>query len=888
MRFLPASLTLCLVLFVAVSATAQGPFVNFESPQSNHAISVLGDRLFVVNTPDNRLSVFDLTSNPPSLITEIPVGLEPVGVAPRPGHPNEVWVIGHISDDVTIVDVSLGRAVATIAVPDEPADIVFMADGARAYVSCSQANQVVSIDATTRAIDKTFDIPMEDPRGLALSGNGKFLVIAVCESGNKTTIVPAADAPASDPQVGLIVDDSDPLAPITVPDKDVWVVKTASNTLLSKTVRGVGTINFAVGVHPFNNKAYVVNTEALNLVQFEPNLRGHMIDSRVTIIRKRPGAIDVTPVDLNPSIDYGILPNPAAQAIALSQPTGIEFDPQNGNVFVAAFGSARVAVLDADGVVENRIDVGMGPRALAMDDPRRRLFVLNRLDNTVTSINVDTETVVTTFPIGRDGFDPTPQEILDGRPFLYDAGLSGNGTASCAACHIDAHSDHISWDIGDEDQNQDPRFPGAKGPMFTQSLRDLEETAPYHWRGDRPSFLNFAGAYDSLLGAGADLPVADMQKFEDFVFTVKYPPNPIQKKDRTLGTAADRAMTMFTDTSVFGGFVSCATCHEFPFGEANTVIPGQVLNESQGFNPGLLLGLWDKTGYEETGFAFLHDGSEPTVQEFLSTSPPFPFFTTGEKNDFNELMMEWDSGIAPSVGRRVLVDATNASDPQVTQLILEIIGLSWNAHLDVAVHGAIDGINRGFWYDPRIDEFVSSRSTDPSLSLAQMQNLALAGRAELTFTAVPLGSGRRIAVDRDNDELFDDDEIALGTDPLIADSDGDTHLDGVEVAAGSDPLSAASVPGSTSSPNLTGASGMTALPFPDFDRLQVTGTDIRPGATIELTTGGGAITNFSLFPIGPNTWATHHTRDQGGTIWSGQTAVVTNRDGGVSPPFVIP
>ena len=64
-------------------AVAQS-FVNFEGKQTSPIrLSADGSRLFTVNTPDNRLSVFDVTSSRnPVLIAEIPVGLEPVSVYP--------------------------------------------------------------------------------------------------------------------------------------------------------------------------------------------------------------------------------------------------------------------------------------------------------------------------------------------------------------------------------------------------------------------------------------------------------------------------------------------------------------------------------------------------------------------------------------------------------------------------------------------------------------------------------------------------------------------------------------------------------------------------------------------------------------------------------------
>src|SRR5689334_7344867 len=93
-------------LAVTTHAVRAQPFVNFEGKQTSPVrLSPDGSRLFAVNTPDNRLSVFDV-SNPqnPILIAEIPVGVEPVSVNPR--NNDEVWVVNEVSDNVSVVSVS--------------------------------------------------------------------------------------------------------------------------------------------------------------------------------------------------------------------------------------------------------------------------------------------------------------------------------------------------------------------------------------------------------------------------------------------------------------------------------------------------------------------------------------------------------------------------------------------------------------------------------------------------------------------------------------------------------------------------------------------------------------------------------------------------------------
>jgi YVTN family beta-propeller protein len=165
-----------------------------------------------------------------------------------------------------------------------------------------------------------------------------------------------------------------------------------------------------------------------------------------------------------------------------------------------------------------------GPRGLALL-PGAALYSLNRISGTISVINPTTDLLVKEIPIGS--FDPTPAVIRNGRGFLYDAKLSGNGTVSCASCHIDAEMDLIAWDLGDPRGTMStnstiasPAIPIStnqpvhpmKGPMATQTLRGLKGLAPLHWRGDRTNFTHFNGAFASLLG-GSPLAAVDIQAY---------------------------------------------------------------------------------------------------------------------------------------------------------------------------------------------------------------------------------------------------------------------------------------------------------------------------------------------------------------------------------------
>src|SRR5438876_9434131 len=143
--------TWLVVITLAPAARATSSFVEFESGQVRPlALSPDGTHLFAVDTPDNRLEIFDVASDgtlvPRTLATysthTVPVGLEPVAVAARSN--TEVWVVNHLSDSVSIVELSgaTPRVVRTLLVGDEPRDIVFAGPGgARAFITTAHRGQ---------------------------------------------------------------------------------------------------------------------------------------------------------------------------------------------------------------------------------------------------------------------------------------------------------------------------------------------------------------------------------------------------------------------------------------------------------------------------------------------------------------------------------------------------------------------------------------------------------------------------------------------------------------------------------------------------------------------------------------------------------------------------
>ncbi|MCA8942586.1 MAG: beta-propeller fold lactonase family protein, partial [Planctomycetes bacterium] len=556
----------------------------------------------------------------------------------------------------------------------------------------------------------------------------------------------------------------------------------------------IGTILFGLDVDPTNGDVWIGNTEARNLIAFEPVLRGHLVDHRLT--RLTTGATpSITIHDLNPAIDYGTLPNPSALATALAQPTDVAFAPSGDELFVAAFGTDRIGVVDpANGAVVARVEIGdaasarekRGPRGLAHHPTQGVLYVLNRLSNTLSVV----DTALRTELLERKlVVDPTPLAIKEGRGFLYDAKLSGNGTASCAVCHIDTTTDNLAWNLGDPGGELIPipgplggQFHPMKGPMTTQSLVGIENQTPFHWRGDRTDFAAFNPAFDKLLG-GSELATADMDAFTTFIDSVEYPPNPNQNRDRTfkstpVGASADEGRVFFTSTPFNAGLL-CVNCHSLGTGTNNTVIPGLILQEPQSFKVPQLRNLYKRdgrrnvSGQRTAGFGQLHDGSDDDVFDLLSAAVFGPLSTNStNKTKLMAFVESFDTGMAPAVGFSRTFDATNYQNSGAIADRALLMAQAQAFQCDVVAVGEIDGREQGLVYNRSNQQWRRDRLADADVTTAALDALFAQGDAKLTFLGVPLGHGTRIGVDRDGDGIRDGDE---GLETYGATTPGCTH-----------------------------------------------------------------------------------------------------------------
>ncbi|MEM9255142.1 MAG: thrombospondin type 3 repeat-containing protein [Pseudomonadota bacterium] len=916
-----------LLTTLATPALAQRSFVTFESGQVRPiALTPDGDTLIAVNTPDNRIEVFSVDEGSLTPTASIPVGMEPVAVAARSN--TEIWVVNHLSDSVSIVDLSLSPAqvVRTLLVGDEPRDIVFAGSGGnRAFVSTAHRGQhrehasIAGVTGsgdpqlTTEGIGRAdvwvFDAnnlgntlggtPLnilsffaDSPRALAATADGSTVYVAAFQSGNQTTSIIETQVPNSfggdgafgpsnncfqtdedaeceesitAPHVGVIAkfDGTDWLdqkgtnwnakVRFNLPDHDVFAID--ANTLASNSIveyNHVGTILFNMIVNPQTNKLYVTNTELPNHINFEgpgihggSTVQGRLSESRITVINPANG--DVDPQHINQHIDYSALHTDAdadhdainaQKAHSLATPLQMVINNAGDTIYMAAFGSAKIGVFDAADIEAANFEasfdpttesanyistLGGGPSGLALDEANDRLYVLTRFSNQVEVIDLNSDTVVETHSL----YNPEPQFVQDGRPFLYDAvETSGNGEASCSSCHIFGDVDHLAWNLGNPDDhvttNTQPTpvvippstsFHPMKGPMTTQTLRGMATHGGLHWRGDRVdgffgqdscseptgapcnedlSFRNFIVAFEGLVGKEGLITAVQMQQFTDFTLDIILPPNPVRALDNSLSEMASAGRERFfgpiTDT-----LANCAGCHALDPAQGFFGTGGEQSfeGETQHFKIPHMRNMYHKvgmfgqssggpnTGDQIRGFGFLHDGAVDTVANFLGAG--VFGLDLDQRRELEAFSLEFPSDLAPIVGQQVTLTAATRAviDPRI-DLLIERAGTSFDSVMlggtvtecDLIVKGQVNGKPRG-WLLLASGDFLGDNEV--LIDDFALRNVS-AQHGPVTYTCAPPGSGVRMGIDRDEDGHLD----GVDNCPSIANGDqADADVDGI-------------------------------------------------------------------------------------------------------------
>ncbi|WNG16960.1 YncE family protein [Cystobacter fuscus] len=356
-------------------------------------------------------------------------------------------------------------------------------------------------------------------------------------------------------------------------------------------------------------------------------------------------------------------------------------------------------------------------------------------------------------------------------------------------------------------------FHPMKGPMTTQTLRGMANSGAMHWRGDRSngfygvnsdaedvSFKNFIVAYEGLLGRVSMPSEEEMNKFTAFQLQVQLPPNPIRKLDNSLTTAQQAGRDFYFGSRRVDGLAigsdtgfNCNGCHAIDASQGFYGTDGKSSFEgiSQIMKIPHVRNMYTKVGmfgfpdssffqHPETGpmgdqirgFGFTHDGAVDTLFRFFSAivfsntsvgGPLVGFPGDTDRRNVEAFMLASDSDLAPVVGQQVTLTSTNAAavGSRIDLLIARakapfvskaLGGATYEA--DLVAKTVVGGKPKGFLYERSAGTWKPDDGT-ANITTTALRTLALKAGQEVTFTAVPPGSGVRIALDRNLDGKLD-------------------------------------------------------------------------------------------------------------------------------------
>ena len=583
----------------AAARDGEDDVLDYASPLEV-LLSPDGARLYVLCQQSEEVRVLDATSF--AVIKNIAVGRVPRGFSLSPDG-QRLFVTNSWDDTLSVIDTQALTVTATWPVAAEPSSVVVDRAGKRLFVANRISSDIAVLDAQTGAEEKRL-VAGRGASYLALSPDGSRIYATHIypnppprRTGMENRTAPESEITVIDAARAVVVDRI-PLHAIA----GVFHVAFSAD----------GRLGIAAELHPKN---------LIPLAHLEHG--GAFADTLMLF-----GADVGKPVEI---------PLDELERYA-SQPFGVAIALDKSRIYVTSGGSEIVTVVDVPRLmrflhsrprpesgsfaqdlsasanyVVTRIPVGRNPRGVALSRDGRRLFVANRLDDTISVIDTRANLVFSTITLAG----PTTISVMRrGEQTFYTARYGFQGQIGCSNCHIDSTFDGIQW-------NLEPNGFG-RDIVDNKMLEGVKDTEPYKWNGGNPNLPTECGPrtekyfwrseqYDNL--TLADLAV--------YIRNLPTRPNRWRLPGGEMTPAQERGRAIFArDVDKFGKPISetnrCIYCHSGPKGTNQKLF--DVGTRKPTDNPGLL----KSAPLTEIALTapYLHDGSARTLEEIWTVYNP--------------------------------------------------------------------------------------------------------------------------------------------------------------------------------------------------------------------------------------------------------------------------
>ena len=566
------------------------------------AFSPDGRVLYVVCQDSDELRAVDPASG--KTIKSVSVGHVPRGLALSPDA-QRIYVTNAWSDTVAVIDANTFETVQTLKTGFEPAGVVTDKVGSTLYVANRLSNDVSVIDLKTGEELKRL-VAGTGASYLTLSPDGKFIYC--------THIYP------------------DPGPYRTRPDSEVTVIDTESQRVVDRKMLPNVAGMFHVAVSADGRLGVVAQLRPKNLIPLAHVEHGWVFGDSLTLFGSDVGGIVEVPLD---ELDrYYALP------------WGVAITPDKSKIFLTTAGSQSVTVIDVASLLKTihsrrkpfindlsasadyvsaRIAVGRNPRGVVLSPDGNRLYVANRLDDTISVIDTKTDRVTATLDLGGP---KTIDALRRGERLFYSSEFSFQGQFGCSNCHIDATIDGLEWDLEPDGFGKDI--------VDNRLLENLAGTEPFKWNGGNPDMPTECGPRtEKFFFRSQSFNQQQLTDLVTFVYSLPYRPNRNRLANGDLTRTQEHGKAIFERTVAKDGAPipvtnQCTYCHSGPkYTNQHQVDVGSGKPTDR--SPVVDVPQLSNVAYSAP---YLHDGSARSMEEIWTIFNPKD--THGVTNDLTK------------------------------------------------------------------------------------------------------------------------------------------------------------------------------------------------------------------------------------------------------------
>jgi YVTN family beta-propeller protein len=556
-----------------------------------------------------------------------------------------LYVLCQQSEEVRVLNSASYEAIGTIAVGRVPRGMALSRTGDRLFVTNSWDDTLSVIDTRALAVAATWNVGAE-PSGVAEAPAGKYIFVANRISGD----IAVLDARTGAEEKRLLAGRGASYLTLSPDGKRIYATHIYPNPSPLRS----GLENRT----PPESEITIIDAERAEVVDHIPlhSIAGvfHLAfsdDGRLGAVAEyhpknlvplahleHGGAFAYTLTLFGADVGQPVeIPLDELERYA-SQPFGVAIAPDKSRLYVTAGGSECVVAIDvvrllrfihthphqasgsfaqdlsaSGNYVAARIPVGHNPRGLALSRDGRRLYVANRLDDTISVIDTGTLRVATTIPLAGPKAVSVERR---GEQTFYSAHYSFQGQISCSSCHIDSTFDGLQWDLEPDGFGIDI--------VDNKMLEDIKDIAPYKWNGGNPNLPTECGPRtEKYFWRSENYDDRMLTDLVVYVRSLPARPNRWRLPGNALTPAQERGKAIFErPLDKFGRSIPetnrCAYCHSGPKGTNQKSF--DVGTRKPTDNSGLL-----KTP-QLTNIAltapYLHDGSARTLEEIWTIYNP--------------------------------------------------------------------------------------------------------------------------------------------------------------------------------------------------------------------------------------------------------------------------